>query len=47
MGQHAEGLAAFAGGLAQDPKSGQLLAGLVDAALKSPLKGKFELDKLR
>ncbi|XP_064620053.1 tetratricopeptide repeat protein 28-like isoform X2 [Lineus longissimus] len=41
MGQHAEGLAAFAGGLAQDPKSGQLLGGLVDAALKSPLKEKL------
>ena len=27
-------------GLAQDPKSLQLLAGLVEAAMKSPLKGK-------
>ena len=29
-------------GLAQDPKSLQLLAGLVEAAMKSPLKGKLK-----
>ena len=40
LGQHAEGLAAFAAGLAQDPKNTQLLTGLVESAIKSPLKGK-------
>ena len=35
----ADALASFASGLAEDPKSSQLLQGLVDAALKSPLKG--------
>ena len=39
LGRHAEALAAFSSGLAQDPKSLQLLAGLVEAAMKSPLKG--------
>ena len=42
LGKHAEALAAFSQGLAQDPKSLQLLAGLVEAAMKSPLKGKLE-----
>ena len=41
LARHAEALAAFATGLAQDPKSLQLLAGLVEAAMKSPLKGKY------
>ena len=41
LGKHAEALAAFSAGLAQDPKSLQLLAGLVEAAMKSPLKGKL------
>ena len=39
LGKHADALAAFSQGLAQDPKSLQLLAGLVEAAMKSPLKG--------
>ncbi|XP_063965806.1 tetratricopeptide repeat protein 28-like isoform X1 [Lytechinus pictus] len=42
LGRHADALAAFASGLAQDPKSLQLLAGLVEAAVKSPLKDNFE-----
>jgi len=42
LGKHAEALAAFSQGLAQDPKSLQLLAGLVEAAMKSPLKGTLE-----
>jgi len=37
-GKHAEALAAFAGGLAQDAKSSQLLAGMIEAAMKSPLR---------
>ena len=40
LGRHPEALGAFANGLAQDPKSMQLLAGMVEAAMKSPLKGK-------
>ena len=39
LGKHGEAVAAFANGLAQDPKSPQLLEGLVEATLKSPLKG--------
>ena len=39
LGKHAEALAAFSSGLAQDHKSMQLLAGLVEAAMKSPFKG--------
>ncbi|XP_038059713.1 tetratricopeptide repeat protein 28-like isoform X2 [Patiria miniata] len=42
LGRHADALAAFSSGLAQDPKSLQLLAGLAEAALKSPLKDTFE-----
>eukprot|EP00057_Strongylocentrotus_purpuratus_P011509 XP_011665983.1 PREDICTED: tetratricopeptide repeat protein 28 [Strongylocentrotus purpuratus] len=42
LGRHADALAAFSSGLAQDPKSLQLLAGLVEAAVKSPLKDNFE-----
>lgn len=38
--RHAEALAAFASGLAQEPKSVQLLSGLVESAMKSPLRGK-------
>ncbi|KAK4288356.1 hypothetical protein Pmani_038610 [Petrolisthes manimaculis] len=38
LGRHADALAAFSSGLAQDPKSLQLLAGLVEAAMKSPLR---------
>ena len=43
LGRHAEALAAFSNGLAQDPKSLQLLAGLIEAAMKSPLKGNISL----
>lgn len=41
LGREAEALAAFASGLSADPKSGQLLSGLVEATIKSPLKGTF------
>ncbi len=41
LGRHAEALGAFSSGLAQDPKSQQLLSGLIEAAMKSPLKGEF------
>lgn len=41
LGRHADALAAFASGLAQDPKSLQLLVGMVEAAMKSPLRGGF------
>ena len=44
LAKHGEAIAAFANGLAQDPKSPQLLEGLVEATLKSPLKGKPELN---
>ncbi len=44
MGKDAESLAAFAAGLAQDPKSNQLLSGMVETALKSPLKGNLILN---
>ena len=40
LGCHADALAVFSSGLSQDPKSLQLLAGLVEAAVKSPLRGK-------
>ncbi|EPY75320.1 hypothetical protein CB1_001708009 [Camelus ferus] len=39
LGRHADALAAFASGLAQDPKSLQLLVGMVEAAMKSPMRG--------
>lgn len=42
LGKHADALAAFSSGLAEDPKSGQLLSGLMEAAIKSPLKGKTQ-----
>ena len=38
LARHAEALGAFANGLAQDPKSPQLLDGLIEAAMKSPLR---------
>lgn len=40
LGRHADALAAFASGLAQDPKSLQLLVGMVEAAMKSPMRGR-------
>uniref|UniRef100_W5L1B8 Tetratricopeptide repeat protein 28 n=1 Tax=Astyanax mexicanus TaxID=7994 RepID=W5L1B8_ASTMX len=42
LGRHADALAAFASGLAQDPKSLQLLTGIVEAAMKSPLRESVE-----
>ncbi|XP_077944875.1 tetratricopeptide repeat protein 28 isoform X2 [Gasterosteus aculeatus] len=42
LGRHADALAAFASGLAQDPKSLQLLVGMVEAAMKSPLGESLE-----
>ncbi|XP_018608454.1 tetratricopeptide repeat protein 28-like isoform X3 [Scleropages formosus] len=42
LGRHADALAAFASGLAQDPKSLQLLVGMVEAAMKSPLRETLE-----
>ncbi|CAM1313227.1 TTC28 (predicted) [Pycnogonum litorale] len=42
LGRHADSLAAFASGLGQDPKCCQLLAGLVEAAMKSPLRATLE-----
>ena len=47
LGKHAEALAAFSNGLAQDPKSTQLLAGLIEAAMKSPLRGKDVFETTR
>lgn len=43
LGKDADALAAFASGLAADPKSTQLLNGMVEAAMKSPLKGTISL----
>ena len=43
LGRHGDSLAAFAAGLAQDPKNTQLLAGMVEAAIKSPLKGASQM----
>ncbi|XP_049768006.1 tetratricopeptide repeat protein 28 [Schistocerca cancellata] len=42
LGRHGDALAAFSSGLAQDPKSTQLLAGLVEASMKSPLRATLE-----
>uniref|UniRef100_A0AAV2IU21 Tetratricopeptide repeat protein 28 n=1 Tax=Knipowitschia caucasica TaxID=637954 RepID=A0AAV2IU21_KNICA len=42
LGRHADALAAFASGLAQDPKSLQLLVGMVEAAMKSSLRDTLE-----
>jgi hypothetical protein len=44
LGRHADALAAFASGLAQDPKSLQLLVGMVEAAMKSPMRGRWDVD---
>ena len=40
LARHAEALGAFSTGLSMEPKSTQLLAGLIEAAMKSPLRGK-------
>uniref|UniRef100_A0A8B9GZS1 Tetratricopeptide repeat protein 28 n=1 Tax=Astyanax mexicanus TaxID=7994 RepID=A0A8B9GZS1_ASTMX len=45
LGRHADALAAFASGLAQDPKSLQLLVGMVEAAMKSPLRGAYATEQ--
>ncbi|XP_055633248.1 tetratricopeptide repeat protein 28 isoform X2 [Toxorhynchites rutilus septentrionalis] len=42
LGRYGEALAAFSSGLAQDPNSKQLLAGLVEASIKSPLRHALE-----
>nr|XP_018917333.1 PREDICTED: tetratricopeptide repeat protein 28 [Bemisia tabaci] len=42
LGRHGDALAAFSSGLAVDPKSNQLLSGLVEASLKSPLRSTLE-----
>ncbi|XP_061166629.1 tetratricopeptide repeat protein 28-like [Saccostrea echinata] len=52
LGQHGEALAAFGAGLAQDSNNSNLITGLIDAALKSPLKDKLgptfnQLQKLK
>ena len=40
LGRHGDALAAFAKGLGQEPANTQLLEGLHEAALNSPLKGR-------
>ncbi|ALC48168.1 CG43163 [Drosophila busckii] len=49
LGRYGEALASFAAGLAQEPQHKQLLAGLVEASLKSPLRAALEptLQQLR
>uniref|UniRef100_A0A8D8SR68 Tetratricopeptide repeat protein 28 n=1 Tax=Cacopsylla melanoneura TaxID=428564 RepID=A0A8D8SR68_9HEMI len=42
LGKYAEALAAFSCGLAVDPKSNQLLSGLIEASMKSPLRSTLE-----
>lgn len=42
LNQHADALAAFASGLAQDNKSPQLLTGFIETAMKSPLRATLE-----
>ncbi|KAJ8973013.1 hypothetical protein NQ317_004611 [Molorchus minor] len=42
LGRHGDALAVFSQGLAQDPASQQLLAGLVEASVKSPLRHHLE-----
>ncbi|CAH1132763.1 unnamed protein product [Ceutorhynchus assimilis] len=42
LGRHGEALAAFSQGLTQEPASQQLLAGLVEASIKSPLRHNLE-----
>ncbi|XP_066144838.1 tetratricopeptide repeat protein 28 [Euwallacea fornicatus] len=42
LGRHGEALAAFSQGLAQDPASQQLLGGLIEASVKSPLRHNLE-----
>jgi tetratricopeptide (TPR) repeat protein len=42
LGRHADALAAFASGLAQDNKNTDLLIAFIEAALKSPFRGSLE-----
>ncbi|XP_045466436.1 tetratricopeptide repeat protein 28 [Harmonia axyridis] len=42
MGRHGEALATFSQGLGQDPTSQQLLGGLIEASIKSPLRHTLE-----
>lgn len=42
LGRYGEALAAFSGGLAQDVNSKQLLSGLIEASIKSPLRKSLE-----
>lgn len=42
LGHHDDAVIAFAEGLAADPKQTSVLGGLIDAMLKSPLKGNFQ-----
>ncbi|XP_044002279.1 tetratricopeptide repeat protein 28 [Aphidius gifuensis] len=42
LGRHGEALVAFATGLAREPSNSQLLSGLVEASLKSPLRQTLE-----
>ncbi|XP_073830293.1 tetratricopeptide repeat protein 28 [Musca autumnalis] len=42
LGRYGEALASFAAGLGQDPQNKQLLAGLVEASIKSPLRHALE-----
>lgn len=42
LGRHGEALVAFATGLAHEPSNLQLLSGLVEASLKSPLRQTLE-----
>lgn len=42
LGRHGEALAAFSQGLVQDSTSQQLLAGLLEASIKSPLRHNLE-----
>lgn len=39
LGRHGDALAVFSTGLSIEPKSTQLLAGLIEASIKSPLRG--------
>lgn len=40
LGRHGDALAVFSTGLSIEPNSTQLLAGLIEASIKSPLRGK-------
>lgn len=42
LGRHGEALVAFSAGLARDSSNSQLLSGLVEASLKSPLRTTLE-----